>query len=175
MSFPFVLAVCGATLGSFFALLSLALAKAPGWKELRWFALIAGSAGAYCACVATELESTDDTVVLAVSRAAFALAALNTFAWLRYSTVQPDRTLDRALEALAVAVGALALVPGLLLGSAVVRHEGASAAGVVRWKALAQPHHAHAARTATPVTMRLPRTVPVYPTGGPSGACRAPG
>jgi len=49
-----------------------------------------------------------------------------------------------------------------------------SAAGVVRWKALTQPHHAHAARTATPMTMWWPRTVPVYPTGGPSGACRAP-
>ena len=131
MSFPFVLAICGATLGGFFALLSLALAKAPSWKELRWFALIAGSAGAYCVCVAAELESSDDTVVLAVSRAAFALAAVNTFAWLRYSTGRPGGTLDRALEALAAAVGGLALVPGLLLGSVVVRHQGASAAGVV--------------------------------------------
>ena len=33
-----------------------------------------------------------------------------------------------------------------------------SAAGVARWKPLTQPHHAHAARTATPRTMRWRRT-----------------
>ena len=45
-----------------------------------------------------------------------------------------------------------------------------SAAAVVRWKPLAQPHHAHSATTAPPMTMRWRRTVLVYPTAhGPSG------
>jgi signal transduction histidine kinase/ActR/RegA family two-component response regulator len=132
MSFPFILAVSGATLGCFFALLSLALATAPGWKELRWFAVIAGSAGAYCACVAAGLASgDDDVVVLAFGRVSFALAGVNTFAWLRYSMARPPRGLDRALEALTLAVAGLALIPGVLLSSTVVRHGGVSAAGVV--------------------------------------------
>jgi signal transduction histidine kinase/ActR/RegA family two-component response regulator len=131
MSLPFILAVCGATLGGLFALLGLALARAPGGKELRWFALIAGTAGLYCACVAAELGSRDDAWGLALSRASFALAAINMFAWLRYSPGRPARGLDRALDALLVAIGALALVPGLLVGSAVAPHPGVWGAGIV--------------------------------------------
>jgi signal transduction histidine kinase/ActR/RegA family two-component response regulator len=130
MSYPFILAVCGATLGAFFALVSVALAKAPGWKELRWFAVIAASAGGYCACVAAELGSGDDAVVLAFSRVSIALAAINALAWLRYSMGGPARGLDRALEAVAGVIAALALVPGLLVGATVTRHEGASSTGV---------------------------------------------
>src|ERR1700722_5937950 len=129
MSYPFILAICGATAGGLFALISLALAKAPGWKELRWFAVIAASAGAYCACVAAELGSGDDAVVLAFSRVSMALVALNALAWLRYSMGGPAHGVDRALEAVAAVIAALALVPGLLLGS-VTHHQGASSTGV---------------------------------------------
>jgi len=123
MNYPFVLAVCGATLGGLFVLQSLAFARAPGWERLRWFAVIAGSAGCFCACIATELGAQDDAEVVILARVCFSLAAINSFAWMRYSAVRPPRFAERALEALALAVAPLALVPGLVFGSDVVRHD----------------------------------------------------
>jgi signal transduction histidine kinase/CheY-like chemotaxis protein len=137
MSYSFVLAVCGATLGAFFLLLSLAFAKALGWKKVRWVALMAASAAGYCAGLAAELASADDAGVRAFSQGILALGAVHTYAWLRDSAGTAPRWLDRGLEAVVVAVGALALVPGMLLGNVVTRHAGGSvgvvptAAGVV--------------------------------------------
>ena len=124
MSYPIVLAVCGATLGGFFALLSLAFATAPGWRPLRWFALVAGSAGSYCACVAVESSTHDDRTAQITARLAVSLVAVNVVAWMRYSAARPPGRFERLLEAPALAVAGLALVPGALLGRVLVRHDG---------------------------------------------------
>jgi signal transduction histidine kinase/CheY-like chemotaxis protein len=125
MNYQFVLAVCGAALGGFFAVLSLAFAKAPGWRGLRWFALIAASAAGYCVCNAAIASTHDDEVVTTLARICFALAGINTMAWMRYSTgTAAPRPVERVLEGLALVVAAVALVPGVLLGSNVVRHDG---------------------------------------------------
>jgi signal transduction histidine kinase/ActR/RegA family two-component response regulator len=122
MTFPFVLAVCGATLGGFFVLLSLSFATAPGWHGLRWFAVIAGTAGCFCASIAVAISTTDDGTVTALARVCFSLAAINSLAWVRYSATHPPRGLERALEGLALAAAALGLVPGVFFGSDVVRN-----------------------------------------------------
>jgi signal transduction histidine kinase len=123
MSYPFVLAVCGATLGGLFVLQSLAFAKAPGWERLRWFAVIAGTAACFCVCIAIALGTQDDGELVILARLNLALAAINAFAWMRYSAVRPPRLSERALEVLALAVAPLALVPGFAFGSDVIRHD----------------------------------------------------
>ena len=124
MSYPFVLAICGATLGGFLALLSVMAARAPGWQNLRWFAVIAGTAGCFCACVAATLSTQDDGTVVILTRGCTFLAAINAFAWLRYSAAHPLGASERALEAVMLTVGALAFVPGACYGSEVVRQVG---------------------------------------------------
>ncbi len=124
MSYPFVLAVCGATLGGFFVLLSLTASRAPGWRHLRWFSVIAATAGCFCATIAAALSVHDDGVVVILARTSVTLAAVNTFAWMRYSATHPPRGYDRLLEGVALAVAAFALVPGVVFGGQVVRHAG---------------------------------------------------
>ncbi|HEX3343225.1 MAG TPA: hypothetical protein VHS09_01580, partial [Polyangiaceae bacterium] len=124
MSASFVLAVCGATLGGFFVLLSPLATRAPDWPRLRWFALIAGSAAAYCACIAGTLSTDSDDVTVILARACTSLAALNVLAWMRYSGDGKRRTFDRVVEALAVGVAVFALVPGACYGAEVIRRDG---------------------------------------------------
>ncbi|HEY3821524.1 MAG TPA: response regulator [Polyangiaceae bacterium] len=123
MSYPFVLAVCGATLGAFFVPSSLMAARAPGWQGLRWFAVITGTAGCFCAGSAIMLTNPDDGTAVVLARVCTSLALVNTFAWLRYSAVAPPRPFGRALEYLVLAVAALVLVPGACYSTEVVRRQ----------------------------------------------------
>ena len=115
MSYSFVLAVLwGHTLGGFFVPLSVVFARAQGWK--------ASSAGlrssrraraATAQCVAAELATRDARGRL--GRSAVAGSRADGGARLRlaagYLEATPPRGLDRALQAIALAVGVLALVP----------------------------------------------------------------
>ncbi|HEY8091069.1 MAG TPA: response regulator [Polyangiaceae bacterium] len=121
MTLADLLAVTGATMGGFFALLSLAFAKAPGWAELRWFALVAATAGGFSACTVAMMWAHGEPATLAFAHCAVSLAAVNVYAWMRYSA-QRRGTFERSLEALALVLAALALVPGTLLSDEVLRH-----------------------------------------------------
>ncbi len=121
MLVPFLLAVCGATLGAAFALLSLAFARAPGWHSLRWFAVVAGTAAIFCGCFSVQLATRQDWLVEVLARIQLTLAAVHTAAWVPYSGVGPRR-LARGLQAVALSIGALALVPGALVGRVILRH-----------------------------------------------------
>jgi signal transduction histidine kinase/CheY-like chemotaxis protein len=121
MLLPFVLAVCGATLGAGFAVLSLAFARAPGWGALGWFALAAGTAALFCACFALQVATPDDRLVEVLARVGVSLAAVHVAGWVGYSGVGPRR-LAGALRATTFAIAALALAPGALVSHVVVRH-----------------------------------------------------
>ena len=47
MNIPVDTALLAAKAGFPFALVSVGVASAPGWKELRWFALLAATAAGY--------------------------------------------------------------------------------------------------------------------------------
>ncbi len=124
MLLPFGVAVCGATLGAGFAILALAFARAPGWASLRAFAWIAATAAAFCASFAVQITTRSDAVVTALARVDVALVAAHVAGWIVYSGVIP-RTLARALQAAAVLVAVVALVPHALVSSVVVRRPDA--------------------------------------------------
>ena len=120
-----LLAVIGATVGAVVALVTVGLARAPGCRELRWLAIIASTAGAVCA-----LRSFGDTVrkrrgTRVVARILVGGGGVLAYGWLRYEASDAERQatpLDRALGAIVLAIGALALVPSVVLGSTVVHH-----------------------------------------------------
>ncbi len=124
MLFPFVVAVCGAMLGAGLAVLNAAFARAPGWEPLRSFAWIAGTAALFCASFAIQLTTRDDQVVVALASVDIALAAVHVAGWIAYSGVAPQK-LARGLQAAALGVAGLALVPHALVSSVVVRRPDA--------------------------------------------------
>jgi signal transduction histidine kinase/CheY-like chemotaxis protein len=124
MLLPFAVAVCGATLGTGFAFLSVSFARAPGWEPLRRFALIAVTAALFCASFAIQLSTREDGTVVALARVDVALAAIHVMGWIAYSGVTP-RPLARGLHAAALLVAVLALVPHALVSEMVVRQPDA--------------------------------------------------
>ncbi|MGC3996870.1 MAG: ATP-binding protein [Anaeromyxobacter sp.] len=122
MTFAASIAMISAGIACYVAVLSAQLARAPGWREQRFFSLAAVAVAAYALLnLPTTGQVLDDHAVVTCSRIQFALAALHTYAWLRYSSVllgQPTSRLDRRLIPLLVALGALgALTPAFLTGA----------------------------------------------------------
>ncbi len=120
MLIAFAVAVCGATLGVGLAILNVSFARAPGWELLRSFALIAGTAALFCASFAVQLSTRNNEVVVALASVDVALVATHVAGWIAYSGVAP-RQLARVLQAIALLIAGLALVPHALVSSVVVR------------------------------------------------------
>ena len=99
--------------------LALGFARAPGWRHLRMFSLVAFSAAAFSlGNVAFSLEGVSDAVIGVVARVNWATGGLHCATWILYSRLQYGDRLRRreraALVALAV-VGTLALIPGAMV------------------------------------------------------------
>ena len=117
--------VAAACLAFYVAVLCLRFARAPGWGEQRWFALVAVTGAAYCLL---ELFSTSPVGPEGLGwavRAQVLLAGINVFGWLRYSAAMvkkvPTRW-DRLAWVAAPALGVLGLVPGLYFTGGVTVH-----------------------------------------------------
>lgn len=115
-----VLALCAAMLQLGMGLLLVGLARAPGWRSARTFAMLALTASAYSAAnMFFALPSLDDSAVLYASRVNFFAASLHFAAWLLYTFGGPTasaRVLPKSLKALAlvlVGTGVFILVTGL--------------------------------------------------------------
>jgi signal transduction histidine kinase/CheY-like chemotaxis protein len=99
--------------------LALGFARAPGWRHLRMFALVAFSAAAFSfGNIAFSLEGVSAETILVFGRVNWAVGALHCGAWILYSRLQYGDRLRRrervALFVLAV-LGGLALIPGVMV------------------------------------------------------------
>jgi signal transduction histidine kinase/CheY-like chemotaxis protein len=81
-------ALLSSTCACYVAALSLRFSRAPGWRDQRWFALVACSVAAYSALNVPASVRVGDAVVVHCSRLQLVCAALHAVAWLRYSAVR---------------------------------------------------------------------------------------
>lgn len=113
------IALLSAGIALYVAILSRQFSRAPGWQDQRYFSLAAVAVSGYALLnIPTTANVLSDAAVVTCSRLQFALAALHTFAWLRYSTAlvgragsRTDRTL---LPVLAILAAAGALSPAFV-------------------------------------------------------------
>jgi two-component system NtrC family sensor kinase len=120
-----LLATIGATVGVVVAVATVGLSRAPGCRDLRWLGVITGAAGVMCAFRSMAEGLDGDAMARALTRGGMALGGLLAYGWLRYESTEsgrPPSRVDRALGALVLAVGALSLVPSIIVGQGVVRH-----------------------------------------------------
>ncbi len=142
MTFAASIALLSAGIACYVAVLSRQLSRAPGWNDQRFFSLAALSVSGYAILnVPTTAHILPDAAVVACSRVQFALAALHSYAWLRYSSVlvgRPGSRTDRLLVPFLVALGAIgALTPVFLPGG--VRIHTFSPIGAVYRTAVPSP------------------------------------
>lgn len=113
------------TVSACLAVLGYRFARLPGWRDQRWFWLIAASASLY---TGFNVIVTLDMPVWAVqlgSHGNWASLALHVVAWNLHSAAHfhaKSTRLERAIIWLVSAVGVLALLPGVLLGGGVLTH-----------------------------------------------------
>ena len=116
--------IVAAAVEAVMAVLAFVFAKAPGWKHLRVFALVAASAAAYSAInVAFSLEGVSDSAIFLALRFNYLAACVHCAAWLIYNRIQYDEPIgryDRGAVAGLVALGLLGWVPGVLAGETIV-------------------------------------------------------
>lgn len=122
MLVPFALSLTAASVGLLAALLSLGMSLAPGWKELRWFAVTAALAAAFVlANMQTYLDGPTERVLMC-SRIAMFFGGLHTTSWIKFAAVQRDTKpsrFDNAVMTVGVGLSLLALVPGAYVENAV--------------------------------------------------------
>lgn len=121
MSLASSIALLSSAIAMYVALLSVQFSRAPGWRDQRYFALAAVAGACYAALnLPTNSALFSDEIVVISSRIQVAVAALHSYAWLRYTSVlagagrpRLDRVLVPILSVLAV-VGMLtgAFLPG---------------------------------------------------------------
>jgi signal transduction histidine kinase/ActR/RegA family two-component response regulator len=126
MTFAASIALMSAGIACYVAMLSVQFSRAPGWRDQRYFSLAAFAAASYAALeVPTAAPLMSDTAVVLVSRVQLGIAALHTFAWLRYTSVlvgRPASRIDRALVWILAIAAAGAIVPGLYFTQEIRRH-----------------------------------------------------
>jgi len=120
MNLAFSISLAGALLSLFVGLLSLRLARAPGWQAQASFGRVAFTASGFAACnlLTTVGTAAPAGASLVASHVQLALACVHVAAWLSYarshlgaSIALEGRRLSAVLHAAAVAT----LVPGLAL------------------------------------------------------------
>lgn len=119
MTLPATLSITSATVALLAALLALGTSSAPGWRDLRWFAVCA-VCGAFfnLANAPATLSTVADGTLLVTSRLSILFAGLHAVSWFMYLAVRERRELSRlehTLIAVGVAFSFLALVPGVLV------------------------------------------------------------
>jgi signal transduction histidine kinase len=113
------------TVAACLAVLGYRFARLPGWRDQRWFWLLAASASLDTGCNVIVTLDVPAWVVHLGAHANWAALSLHVVAWNFHSAAHFHRTptrLERTFVALASLVGVLALLPGVLLGNEVVTH-----------------------------------------------------
>jgi two-component system NtrC family sensor kinase len=78
------LSLVAAVVGALVALLSLRFGSAPGWRQYRTFAWVAGSAAVYCACDSVTTIGMPRGALIAMTHGQNAAAAIHCASWLAY-------------------------------------------------------------------------------------------
>lgn len=120
LTIPATVSVTAAAIAFFGAWLAHRIASAPGWRELRWFAVGAVCAGLFNLSNLFITLDVGAAVVLAGARLSLLFGGLHAATWFFYSAALEGRRLsrtDRLLVGLGVALSALSLVPGVVIGA----------------------------------------------------------
>ncbi|HEY6005085.1 MAG TPA: hybrid sensor histidine kinase/response regulator [Anaeromyxobacter sp.] len=126
MTFAASVALMSAGIACYVAMLSVQFSRAPGWRDQRYFSLAAFAAAAYASLeLPTAAPIMSDAAVVLASRIQLAIAALHTFAWLRYTSVlvgRPSSRLDRGLVWILAVIVAGAFLPTAYFTGEIRRH-----------------------------------------------------
>jgi len=101
------------------ATLALTISRAPGWRELRSFALVAITAAAYCFFDLVHVVAVSPSTIRIGEGLALASSFLYGFAWIRHLAIvarRPLRRIERGALVGATGMAVLAVIPGVLIG-----------------------------------------------------------
>jgi signal transduction histidine kinase len=119
------ISVIAMTVAACLAVLGYRFARLPGWRDQRWFWLIAASASLYTGFNVIVTLDVPDWVVELGAHGNWAALALHVVAWNLHSAAhfhEPLGPAQRAWIAAASVVGVLALLPGTLFARPIVSH-----------------------------------------------------
>lgn len=119
------ISVIAMTVAACLAVLGYRFARLPGWRDQRWFWLLAGSASLYTAFNVVVTLDVPTWVVRVGSHGNWLALGLHVVAWNLHTAAhfhtKPGRV-ERALMGVAVAMSLVSLVPGAFLADGVVSH-----------------------------------------------------
>jgi signal transduction histidine kinase/ActR/RegA family two-component response regulator len=113
------------TVAACLTVLGYRFARLPGWRDQRWFWLLAASASLYAAFNVVVTLDVPELVVRLGAHGNWVSLSLHVIAWNLHSDAhfhtRPGRY-ERVLMGLTACVAVLALIPGVLVGESVVSH-----------------------------------------------------
>lgn len=118
LSIPAVFSLVVAVVGALFSLLTASLSFGPGWRELREYSACAAFAALFAASNIPIGLPVEPHILVVASRFGLFVAGLHGAAWFAYAAAQEQRRLrrfEKVIVAVGLAVGFLALVPGLIV------------------------------------------------------------
>jgi signal transduction histidine kinase len=120
------IALLSAGIALYVAILARQFSRAPGWHDQRYFSLAAVAVSGFALLnIPTTARVLSSAGVVACSQVQFALAALHTVAWLKYSTTligRPGSRTDRVLLPLLTILGVVGAVSHVFVTSEVFSH-----------------------------------------------------
>jgi signal transduction histidine kinase/CheY-like chemotaxis protein len=126
VSLAAAIALLSAALAFYVAALSSLFSRAPGWRDQRYFSLAAIAGACYSALnFPTNAGHFSHDVVVISSRIQIAVAAVHSYAWLRYTSVLVGAgrpRLDRVLVPVLAGIGAVGAVTPAFLPGGVREH-----------------------------------------------------
>ncbi|MEW5853099.1 MAG: ATP-binding protein [Myxococcota bacterium] len=126
MNLPQAISVTSWTAGVLTAILCLGIARAPAWREMRWFALVSVAAGNLTLCNVAVVSDAPEVVLRWAFHVGMACGGLHTMAWLPYMAAVEGRALrrwEKVLCAALVTTALLFLAPGVLVSETISRRE----------------------------------------------------
>jgi two-component system sensor histidine kinase HydH len=123
LTLPASLSITSASVGLLAALLAFAMSSAPGWRELRWFALCASFAALFNLANAPITTNTSFGTLLVASRLNLLFGGLHAATWFKYTATHENREMsrrERIWVILGLAIASTALVPGLMVEDRIV-------------------------------------------------------
>lgn len=100
------------------ALLATGMSSAPGWRDLRWFAIASVLAAMFVLTNTATYLDVPEKVALLGSRVAMFFGGLHTTSWIKFASVQRNTKvsrLDAGIIAIGIVLSTLTLVPGLYM------------------------------------------------------------
>jgi signal transduction histidine kinase len=125
MTTPVTISLMASVAGVAVGLLALRVSRVRGWRELRWFGVVAFLSSAYAVSNVTATGTWAMPVLLGMSRVQLAVAILQHWAWMRYAEAfsrSRSTKAGRWLEGLVIAAAAASLLPGAAFDGTVTYH-----------------------------------------------------